>query len=113
MAGRRSGDKLTKWLQFGTVGLTLIFVVAVGFGLNEMFNEIKSITKGQQALILHLAQKSMQDNQEPVAKDKVADECVSKVSFIKYQNETNREIKELHKKLNLLRQRVRAMKSPL
>ena len=113
MAGRRSADVYTKWVQIATVLLALIFVIVVGIGLNRMFNEIKVITKGQQALILNLAQKNTQQTKKVVTKEKAADQCISKVTFIKYQNETNRDIKDLEKKLGLLRQRVRAMKNPL
>ncbi len=113
MAGRRSADKWTKLAQVGTVIIFLAFVLVVGVGLNKMFNEIREITKGQQELILNLTAKNMQNNGETASVEKVHEQYVSQISFIKYKNETNHEIKELEKKLNLLRQRVRAMKSPL
>jgi hypothetical protein len=113
MAGRRSSDKLTKLAQVGTMVVFLVFVLVVGFGLDKMFNEIKEITKGQQELILNLTAKSIQKNRKTASVEEVSDQYVSKISFIKYKNETNHKIKALEKKLNLLRQRVRAMKSPL
>lgn len=106
-------DKWTKLAQVGTIVFFLVFVLVVGVGLNKMFNEIKEITKGQQELILNLTAKSIQKNRETTSVEKVSDQYVSKIAFIKYKNETNHEIKVLEKKLKLLRQRVRAMKSPL
>ncbi len=113
MTGRRSVDKWTKWTQIATVAFFLIFVIIIGIGLNIMFNEIRVITKGQQALILNLTQKNIQKKKVPAVSEKASDQCVSKVSFIKYKSETNQEIKELRKKLELLKQRIRALKSPL
>lgn len=113
MAGRRSIDKWTKWIQVATVLFFLVFVITVGLGLSKMFNEIRVITKGQQALILNLTQKTMQKSEEPAVVQKSSEQFVSKISFIKYQNETRREMKDLRKKIDLLRQRVRALKSPL
>ncbi len=113
MASRRSADKLTKLAQVGTIVFFLIFVLVVGFGLNKMFNEIREITKGQQELILNLTAKSIQKNRETASVEKVSDQYVSKISFIKFKNETNHKIKALEKNLSLLRQRVRAMKNPL
>lgn len=113
MPGRRVVNKTSKWVQGATVVFFLIFVTTFGFGLNSMFNEIRSITKGQQALILNLTQKSIPQSKTPVYYEKASDQCVSTVSFIKYRSETSREIKDLQKKLDLLRHRVRALKSPL
>jgi len=113
MTGRRSSDKWTKWIQSATVGLAILFVVAVGYGLSKMFNEIKIITAGQQELILNLAQKSTQEGDNRVGERKVAEESVSKISFIKFQNDTSREIKALQKKIDLLEQKVRSLKNPL
>lgn len=113
MTGRRKEDKWTKWVQVITVAFALVFVLAIGFGLIRMFNEIETITKGQQALILNLTQKHVQGTNTSDQPDKLSEECVNKITFIKYQNETSREIKDLKSELNRLKQRVRTMKSPI
>jgi len=113
MAGRRNSDKLTKWIQATTILLFLFFVIAVGYGLNRMFDEMNDITKGQQALILNLTQKGEPQTGTVTSMEKEVDQGVSQIAFIKYKNETDRELRELQKKVDLLDQKIKRMKSPL
>ena len=85
MASRRSADKWTKLIQATTVLLFLIFVIVTAYGLNEMFNEIKEITNIQQKLILTFTQSNVQKNEDVVKTEKVVDQLVSKIVFIKYK----------------------------
>ncbi|MBT4640081.1 MAG: hypothetical protein HOK67_02815 [Deltaproteobacteria bacterium] len=113
MASRRSADKWTKLIQATTVLLFLIFVIVTAYGLNEMFNEIKEITNIQQKLILTFTQSNVQKNEDVVKTEKVVDQLVSKIVFIKYKNETDRELKRLKKTVIRLKQKVKMMKNPL
>ena len=113
MAGRRNTDKWTKLIQATTVFLFLIFVIVSAYGLNRMFNEIKEITKIQQELILNLSQENVKKTEDVTKTEKVVDQLVSKVVFIKYQTETDRKLKSLQKTVDRLNQRVKMLKNPL
>ncbi len=113
MPGRRNADKWTKFIQATTVFLFLVFVIVSAYGLDKMFNEIKEITKIQQELILNLSQENVKKTEEVTKTEKVVDQFVSRVVFIKYQNETERKIKSLQKSVNRLKQKVKILKNPL
>ena len=111
MAGRRNGEKWTKIFQATTIVIFLVFVLVTGYGLKQMFDEIREITIIQQELILNLTQNGIQKIKSEVETEKIDDQFVNKVVFIKYKNETDRKIKELEKMLDRLKKRMK-LKSP-
>lgn len=111
MNGRRKVDKWNRSLQILTISLFLLFVIFIVYGVSRMISEVRMITVGQQELITRL---SLQTEKKEVKKGSISDvNYVQKKDFIRFKNESNREIKMLKKEISRLKMKIEALKNPL
>ncbi len=88
--------------------LAVLFVIGFFYGAMQIINELRSISEGQQLLILKLAGGETQvEETETSTREVSKSDVVSKVEFIKYRNETRKKIRDLTKDLRLVQAKLR------
>ncbi len=92
-------------------GIIAVFVLLILLGAFQLFNEIRSISEGQERLISQLAE----PEKEKIVSETSAleGEVVSKIEFVKFKNETNKTIRDLTLEIRLIQTKLRMKKMSL
>lgn len=94
--------------------LAALFVIGFFYGAIQIINELRSISEGQQILILKLAGGETQATEtENSSQDISSTDVVSKVEFIKFRNESRKKIRDLTKDLRLVQAKLRMKQTVL
>ena len=91
----------------------IIFLAAIVYGSAEVLSEIRSISQGQQILILKLTEGKTEKTETSEDVETISDDPVSKVEFIKFRNETNRVINDLTRDVELIQTKLKLRKTSL
>lgn len=95
----------------------VLFLILIIIGAYQALKEIRSISQGQQILILSLTDsgaKKRVDKTDTIGNEEISsDEVVSKVEFIKQRNEIRKVIKDLNYQIRLIQTKLRMKKMPL
>lgn len=100
--------------KIASIILAGLFVIGLFYGAIQIINELRSISEGQQILILKLAGEETQAAaSEDPSQDLSGSDAVSKVEFIKFRNETRKKIRDLTKDLRLVQAKLRMKQTVL
>ena len=100
--------------KIASVILAGLFIIGFFYGAIQIINELRSISEGQQILILKLAGGETQTvESENFSRDVSDSDAVSKVEFVKFRNETRKKIRDLTKDLRLVQAKLRMKQTVL
>lgn len=95
----------------------LLFLLIILYGSYQFLKEIRSISDGQQILILKLTEteskKLYQESKESEEDTYESEDAVNRIEFIKHRNETRKALRDMNYQIRLIQTKLKMKKMPL